>query len=102
MLHVPTVFGLITRKTNQIAAFVLAILLGVSPLMAGISITPSNGIVITDATGGLAQLTISSTDTEDVPDGEHGIPYEFTLVDATLPYEIVTGNLHIAQNVGIP
>ncbi len=64
--------------------------------------SPSSGITITNAAGGLVQLKIDPADTADVPDGDFGIPYEFTLLNGTDPYEIVNGSLHIGQNVSTP
>jgi serine protease AprX len=46
-----TVFKSITRKANQIVALGLALLLSISPLVAGVRITASNGIVMTGADG---------------------------------------------------
>ncbi|CAN5608058.1 hypothetical protein BH20ACI3_BH20ACI3_13450 [soil metagenome] len=51
MLRVATVFKSINKKANQIVALVLALLLCVAPLMAGVRITASNGIVMTGADG---------------------------------------------------
>ncbi len=65
--------------------------------------SPSNGITITNAAGGLAQLTIEPADTATVPaGGDFSIPCELTLLDGTNPFELNKGNLHITPNVGTP
>lgn len=51
MLKKAAVSDLAGKKADQFVALVLALLLGVSPVMAGMSITASNGIVMTGADG---------------------------------------------------
>lgn len=64
----------------------------------------SNGIVITDALGGLATLTIDPVDTEDVGDGVSVGSCELTLVDPAdgARYELNSGTLKVTANVGTP
>ncbi len=67
--------------------------------------SPSGGIVITDAPGGLATLTISPADTATLPqNGVFGMPCELTLVGGSPAgtLELATGNLTISPNVGTP
>jgi serine protease AprX len=58
LLNTHAVSRSITRKANQIVALALAFLLGVSPLMAGIRITASDGIFVTSTNG----IVMSGTD----------------------------------------
>ena len=65
--------------------------------------SPSGGIVITNATGGLATLQLDPADTADIPaGGDFEIPCELTLVNGASDYEIAKGNLFITSNVGAP
>ena len=65
--------------------------------------SPSDGITITSAAAGLAQLQIDPADTEDVPaDGNFGLSCELTLVNGSNYYPLNSGNLHISPNVGTP
>ncbi len=51
LLKKAAVSNLAGKKADQFVALLLALLLGVSPVMAGMSITASNGIVMTGADG---------------------------------------------------
>ncbi len=67
--------------------------------------SPSNGIVITSATAGLATLTISPADTESLgSSGVFGMPCEITLTGGSPAgsLQLATGNLTVSPNVGTP
>lgn len=66
--------------------------------------SPTSGIVITNAVGGLATLQLDPTDTAALPAGEgiYSVPCELTLVDGSSYYELARGDLHIDPNVGEP
>jgi hypothetical protein len=67
--------------------------------------SPLNGIVITDAEGGLATLTIDPADTESLgAAGVFGMPCEFTLTNGSPlgTLELATGNLTVNPSVGTP
>jgi hypothetical protein len=68
-------------------------------------LSPSGGIVFTDAALGLATLTILPTDTDTLgSSGVFGMPCEFTLTGGSPAgtLELATGNLTISPNVGTP
>lgn len=68
-------------------------------------LSPSGGIVFTDAALGLATLTILPADTESLgAQGVFGMPCEFTLTGGSPAgtLELATGNLTISPNVGTP
>ncbi len=63
------------------------------------------GIVYTDASSGLATLTIDPEDTESLgAQGVFGMPCEFTLTGGSPAgtLELATGNLAISPSVGTP
>lgn len=65
--------------------------------------SPSNGISITNAAGGLATLTIEPDDTSAVPSaGIYSGDCELTLQSGSEAYELVSGTLTIVPNVGVP
>ena len=65
--------------------------------------SPSDGIVVTDATGGLATLTIDPADTTDLAEnGNYAMPCELTLVNGGATYELNRGTLRVLPNVGTP
>jgi hypothetical protein len=65
--------------------------------------SPSSGITITDASGGLATLTIMPSDTTALsPTGVYAMPCELTLGNGGALYELNTGTLTITPNVGTP
>lgn len=63
----------------------------------------SNGIVITDAPGGLATLTISPADTAALANNEvTEMPCELTLASGAQAFELDRGTLTVLGNVGTP
>ncbi len=65
----------------------------------------ANGIVFSDASLGLATLTIAPEDTDTLgSSGVFGMPCEFTLTGGSPAgtLELATGNLTISPNVGTP
>jgi hypothetical protein len=67
--------------------------------------SPSNGILITSAVGGLATLTISPADTVTLgSSGVFGMPCEVTLTGGSPAgtLELAQGNLVVSPNVGTP
>ncbi len=67
--------------------------------------SPSGGINITNATLGLATITIDPADTETLgASGVFGMPCEITLTGGSPAgsLELATGNLTISPNVGTP
>lgn len=65
--------------------------------------SPSGGITITDAAGGLATVTIDPADTDAVPvTGIYQGPFEVTLDDGTNVYVVDDGTLTVSPNVGTP
>lgn len=65
--------------------------------------SPSNGITITNSVGGLATLQIEPTDTTALPnDGVFNMPCELTLQNGAEAYELTSGTITVAANVGAP
>jgi hypothetical protein len=65
--------------------------------------SPSSGITITNAAGGLATLQIEPGDTSSVPNtGIHSGDCELTLQSGSENYELARGTLTILENVGTP
>lgn len=65
--------------------------------------SPSSGIVITDAPGGLATLTITPADTVDI--SQYGVcsgPCELTLAAGSAAYELNSGSITVSPNVSTP
>ncbi len=62
--------------------------------------SPSDGIVITDATGGLATITIPSADTFDLPLHQVNLVYDIQLLTATAKIKtVLNGTLSIIPDV---
>ncbi len=62
--------------------------------------SPSSGITVTNASGGLATLTIDAADTTDVDDdGTFVGPCELQLTSSGDPYELNSGTLTVYPNV---
>lgn len=65
--------------------------------------SPGDGIVITDAVGGLATVTIDPADTAGVPStGVYQGPFEVVVSNGTDAYNVDSGTLTISPNVGTP
>ncbi len=65
--------------------------------------SPSDGITITNAAGGLATLQLEPADSEAIGDtGVFSGPCELTLVNGAERYELNAGTLRVTANVGTP
>ncbi|HET7376887.1 MAG TPA: hypothetical protein VFK30_09275 [Anaerolineae bacterium] len=65
--------------------------------------SPSSGITIVDATGGLATLQIEPSDTAAIPaSGIYSGDCELTLQAGSEAYELVRGTFSVSPNVGLP
>jgi len=64
--------------------------------------SPSGGITITNAAGGLATLEVAPADTADFPTGTVALPCELTLVSGAQYLELDRGSLSVYEDVGTP
>lgn len=64
--------------------------------------SPSDGITITDAIGGLATLQIEPDDTGPVPNAVYAGDCELTLQAGSEAYELARGTFTVLPNVGLP